>query len=108
MQKLYHGATIFVYPSFYEGFGLPVVEAMLSGCPVLTSNVSSLPEAGGPYSIKADPASVEDIAAKMHRMLIDEQLRNDIRQQSFDYAMQTFHPKVLAGQLMEVYKKTIR
>lgn len=108
LQKLYHGATIFVYPSFYEGFGLPVVEAMLSGCPVLTSNVSSLPEAGGPYSIKADPASVEDIAAKMHRMLIDEQLRNDIRQQSFDYAMQTFHPKVLAGQLMEVYKKTIR
>lgn len=108
LQKLYQGATLFVYPSFYEGFGLPVVEAMLSGCPVLTSNVSSLPEASGPYSLKADPASVEDIAKKMHLMLTDEQLCKDIRQQSFDYAMQAFHPQVLAEKLMNVYKKTIR
>lgn len=105
--KLYQGATIFVYPSFYEGFGLPVVEAMLSGCPVVTSNVSSLPEAGGPYSLKANPESAEDIAAQMQKLLESETLRQEIGKKSYDYAMQTFHPGTLAKQLVGVYRKQI-
>jgi glycosyltransferase involved in cell wall biosynthesis len=104
LQQLYSQAQLFVYPSFYEGFGLPVVEAMLSGCPVVSSNVSSLPEAAGPYSLLADPSSPEDIANKMRQALTDTELRARMITGSRQYAMQTFHPTVLAQRLMEVYK----
>ncbi|MBQ9642079.1 MAG: glycosyltransferase family 4 protein [Bacteroidaceae bacterium] len=106
LQQLYLHAQLFVYPSFYEGFGLPVVEAMLSGCPVVSSNVSSLPEAAGPYSLLANPASPEDIKEKMLQALTDTALRAHMIQGSRQYAMQTFHPTVLAQQLMSVYHST--
>ena len=105
LQQLYANAQLFVYPSFYEGFGLPVVEAMLSGCPVVSSNVSSLPEAAGPYSLLADPSSPEDIADKMLQALTDTEFRARMITGSRQYAMQTFHPTVLARRLMEVYSK---
>jgi len=107
LHQLYTDARLFIYPSFYEGFGLPVVEAMLSGCPVVTSNVSSLPEAAGPYSLKADPASPEDIADKMLQALTDTELRTRMVTGSLQYAMQTFHPSVLAQRLMGVYQKSL-
>jgi len=107
LMELYHKARAFVYPSFYEGFGLPVVEAALSGCPVVTSNVSSLPEAGGPFSLQADPTSIEDIRDKIMSVLTDSALRERMIQGGYDYAMNTFHPKVLAENLMSVYAKTI-
>lgn len=107
LKKLYTNAQLFVYPSFYEGFGLPVVEAQLCGCPVVTSNVSSLPEAGGPYALQANPDSAEDICNKMIKMLTDSELRRNAIEGGREYAMQTFHPSVLARQLMEVYRKTL-
>lgn len=63
LARLYLQAQVFVYPSLYEGFGLPVVEALSCGCPVVTSNVSGLPEVGGRAVIYIDPLSVESIAA---------------------------------------------
>jgi len=107
LQALYTCAKVFVYPSFYEGFGLPVVEAALSRCPVITSNVSSLPEAGGPYSLQADPASIEDIRDKIVTVLTDDALRENMIKGGYEYAMNTFHPKVLAEKLMSVYDKTL-
>lgn len=107
LMKLYANAELFVYPSFYEGFGLPVVEAQLCGCPVVTSNVSSLPEAGGPFAQKVAPDSVEDIANKMVNALTDSKLRADMVSGGRDYAFSTFHPKVLAHQLMAIYNKQI-
>ena len=107
LKKLYSNAQLFIYPSFYEGFGLPVVEAQLCGCPVVTSNVSSLPEAGGPWAQKADPNSAEDICNKMVKLLTDSELRAETIAEGREYAMQTFHPSVLAKQLMEVYRKTL-
>ncbi len=104
LHKLYAHALLLVYPSFYEGFGLPVVEAQLSGCPVVTSNVSSLPEAGGPYALKANPNSPEDIADNIARLLADETLRSELAIKAREYATSTFNPKVLARQLMEVYR----
>jgi len=65
LPALYWGAGAFIYPSLYEGFGLPIVEAMTMGCPVITSKTSSLPEVGGEAALYVDPLSVEDIAAKM-------------------------------------------
>ena len=106
LQALYRKAKLFVYPSFYEGFGLPVVEALLSECPVVTSNVSSLPEAGGPYSLQANPADTSDIAAKIKQVLTDDALRDSMRKQGRQWAMDNLHPKVLAGKLMAVYDST--
>lgn len=105
LQQLYTNAQLFVYPSFYEGFGLPVVEAQLCGCPVVTSNVSSLPEAGGPFSLKANPNSPEDICQMMIKALTDTAKREEMINCGRDYAMKTFHPTVLAHQLMDVYAK---
>jgi len=62
LPSLYSGAQVFVYPSLYEGFGLPILEAMASGCPVVTSNVSSMPEVAGEAAVLVDPENVEDIA----------------------------------------------
>jgi len=105
LQQLYLHAELFVYPSFYEGFGLPVVEALLCRCPVVTSNVSSLPEAGGPMSLYADPGDADDIAEKMRTALTDSTLRSAMRASGYDYAMAEFHPKVSADRLMTIYNK---
>jgi glycosyltransferase involved in cell wall biosynthesis len=105
LKRLYTNAEMLVYPSFYEGFGLPVVEAQLCGCPVVTSNVSSLPEAGGPFALQADPNSPEDICEKMTRLLTDTELRQKTIEGGRQYASKTFDPRKLARQLMGVYEK---
>jgi glycosyltransferase involved in cell wall biosynthesis len=70
------GAEAFVYPSLYEGFGLPVLEAMASGTPVITSNVSSLPEVVGEAAVLVDPADPASIAGGIERILVDIPLRS--------------------------------
>lgn len=107
LRSLYTDATLFVYPSFYEGFGLPVVEASLCKCPVLTSSISSLPEAAGPHAVLVDPYDNSDIARGMMKLLDSHELREQIGADSRRYAMQTFSPSVLATNLMNVYHKTI-
>lgn len=72
--EIYQNAKLFVYPSFYEGFGLPVAEAMACGCPVVTSNVSSLPEVAEEAAIFVDPHNVNDIADAILRILQNENL----------------------------------
>ena len=105
LRRLYKNAQLMVYPSFYEGFGLPVVEAQLCGCPVVTSNVSSLPEAGGPWAQQADPNSPEDICEKMVKLLTDSTLRQQSIEGGRAFAMETFNPQRLARQLMGIYEK---
>lgn len=107
LKRLYTNATLFVYPSFYEGFGLPVVEAQLCGCPVVTSNISSLPEAGGPFAQQADPNSPEDIRDKIQLLLTDTELIERTRIMGRQRALQTFDPVNLARQLMGVYKSIL-
>ena len=69
LPRLVAGAAVFVYPSLYEGFGFPVVQAMAAGAPVLTSNVSSLPEITGDAAVLVDPRSASDIASGLTRLL---------------------------------------
>jgi glycosyltransferase involved in cell wall biosynthesis len=78
MPFLYSGADCLVYPSFYEGFGLPVIEAMACGCPVITSNTSSLPEVAGDAAILVDPHSDTEIADAIYKILNDDNLRNNL------------------------------
>ena len=75
----YAGAALFLYPSLYEGFGLPVVEALACGIPTLTSNVSSLPEAGGPVALQAPPDDARALARAMRDALADSTLPERVR-----------------------------
>jgi glycosyltransferase involved in cell wall biosynthesis len=77
---LYRLARVFVFPSLYEGFGLPPLEAMASGTPVITSNVSSLPEVAGDAAMLIDPYETDAIAGAMRRVLMDDRLRDDMRE----------------------------
>lgn len=78
LPSLYKNALCFVLPSLYEGFGLPLLEAMKYDCPVLTSNVSSLPEAGGDAAVYFDPKDVDDIKEKIEGVITDSKLRSDM------------------------------
>ncbi len=80
LSVLYQLASVFVFPSLYEGFGLPPLEAMYYGTPVVTSNVSSLPEVVGDAAMLVDPYSSESIADGMRRVLTDEHLRAFLRE----------------------------
>lgn len=80
LRALYQGALALVFPSIYEGFGLPALEAMALGTPVITSNVSSLPEVVGDAALLVDPLSINEIANAMQRLLEDVQLREEMVQ----------------------------
>jgi glycosyltransferase involved in cell wall biosynthesis len=83
---LYRLAAVFVFPSLYEGFGLPPLEAMASGTPVITSNVSSLPEVVGDAAILIDPLKPEEIADAIRRVLTDPGLQQTLRERGFERA----------------------
>jgi alpha-1,3-rhamnosyl/mannosyltransferase len=76
LATLYRQADLFCYPSLYEGFGIPVLEAMQSGTAVLTSSVSSMPEVGGSAARYADPRDVGDIARGLRELITDPELRS--------------------------------
>jgi glycosyltransferase involved in cell wall biosynthesis len=79
LRSLYEAASVFVYPSFYEGFGLPPLEAMTCGCPVLVARSSSLPESCGDAALYCDPSSPADIAEKIKSLLDDPELAEKMR-----------------------------
>ena len=106
LPAIYQKATIFIYPSLYEGFGIPVLEALFSKTPVITSNISSLPEAGGPHSWQVDPNDPGQIAMGIEKILTDEDLRKKMIQKSFEYA-QKFLGGKLTAQLLNLYQKVI-
>jgi glycosyltransferase involved in cell wall biosynthesis len=99
LAALYRLAAVFVFPSLYEGFGLPPLEAMASGAPVITSNVSSLPEVVGDAAVLIDPYNPEAIADAMRRVLSDESLRQQLKERghirarhfSWDRSIQRVH-----------------
>jgi glycosyltransferase involved in cell wall biosynthesis len=86
MPVLLSGADALVFPSLYEGFGLPLVEAMACGCPVITSNVSAMPEVVGDAEVLVDPYSEGEIAYGMERVLTDAELRKQMRNRGFERA----------------------
>jgi glycosyltransferase involved in cell wall biosynthesis len=83
LPALLSGARLFVFPSLYEGFGLPVLEAMACGTPVVCSNVSSLPEVAGDAALLVDPLDVKGMAEAMNRLLQDEGLRTELVERGY-------------------------
>jgi glycosyltransferase involved in cell wall biosynthesis len=78
LPLLYNMATVFAYPSLYEGFGLPAAEALACGVPTLVSTDGALAEVVGDAALKVDQHSVEEIASGLHRLLTDDALRTDL------------------------------
>jgi glycosyltransferase involved in cell wall biosynthesis len=86
LRALYENAACFVYPSFYEGFGLPPLEAMTCGCPVVVSRAASLPEVCGDAAVYCDPCDPADIARAMERVLGNPAAQEDLRRRSLERA----------------------
>ena len=86
LVALYQMATCLVFPSLYEGFGLPVLEAMMAGCPVITSKTSSLPEVAGNAGLLVDPHNAGEIATTIIRLLQDDALRTSLQEQGREWA----------------------
>jgi len=96
-----------IYPSFFEGFGIPVVEALWSKMPVITSNLSCLPEAGGDGAYYVNPGSPEEIAEGMKKIYADKQFADALVERGWQH-VQDFTPEKCAASVMDVYKKVLR
>jgi len=81
--KLYQGALGFVFPSYYEGFGIPPLEAQACGCPVISSNKASMPEVLLDSALYFDPYNIDDIALHMKELIDDENLRSELREKGY-------------------------
>jgi len=103
LRHLYNLAEIFVFPSFYEGFGFPIVEAMSCGAAVVTSNVSSCPEVAGDGALTADPGSPEKIAEAMASLIEDQHLKQELQRRALERA-KVFSFRNTAEQTLEVYE----
>ena len=106
LAAMYRLAEVFVYPSRYEGFGIPMLEALCSGVPAIGATGSCLEEAGGDASLYTDPDSAEDLAQKIVRVLTDRSLRKEMIERGHQYAS-GFTGEVLADRLMEIYRECL-
>jgi len=106
LAAIYKLADIFIYPSFFEGFGIPVIEALFSKTVTITSNTSCLPEAGGPDSVYIDPKNHLDIQSKIKFLWDSESERTRRSDKGFEFA-QKFNDEPIAHQLMSLYQKNI-
>jgi glycosyltransferase involved in cell wall biosynthesis len=103
---IYQMAMALIYPSYYEGFGMPLLEAMLSRTPVITSNVSCLPEVGGDAAYYVDPANPEEIANGIKKILEAPAIADEMRSKGIRYA-ERFAPQKYAAHMMNIYKEVM-
>ena len=103
---LYRGASVFVYPSLFEGFGIPVLEALTSHVPVIAATGSCLEESGGPRSCYVAPDNADELAVQLQRILGDETLRQEMIACGDDYARQ-FTDEAIAQRLWAVYEQVM-
>jgi len=103
LPKIYQGAEIFIYPSRFEGFGIPIIEAIHSKIPVIAATGSCLEEAGGPSSSYINPDDADELVTKIERLMSNESERNAVTEQSLEY-VQRFEPVQIANELIKVYK----
>ena len=104
LRLWYRHAVGLIYPSLQEGYGLPVAEALLSECPVLTSERSAMLEACGPHALTVHPEDTEQMSGSMLQLASDSALADRLRVQGKAYALQKLDPSLLAGQWMEAYQ----
>ena len=104
LVSLYSMADVFAFPSFFEGFGIPPLEAMACGTPVITSNVSSLPEVASNAALLVNPHNIDEIAQAITHLLEDEQLRMELQKKGYQRAQQYTWDKS-AQKMLHVYEQ---
>ncbi len=107
LAGIYQCATISIYISIFEGFGLPVIEAMACGCPVITSKVSVLPETAGDAAVLCNPANFREIGEKIEMLLNNDVLRDELINKGYERA-KMFHPESYAKKLISLYTKILK
>lgn len=107
LSAIYKGATLYVQPSWYEGFGFPVIEALSQGTPVLSSNCGSLPEVGGEYVHYFDPNNNDELTAKLQELISNNTLRNKYQEAGITWSKK-FSWKNVAEETLRVYEKYAR
>jgi len=106
LPAIYQQAEVFVFPSVFEGFGIPVLEALNSKIPVITSNVSSLPEAGGAHSMYINPLDSKELEQALMRLFADSDLRNTMITNGQQHAL-NFREEKIAAALWDVYTELV-
>ncbi|MFV0604324.1 MAG: glycosyltransferase family 4 protein [Niabella sp.] len=106
MPAIYQSAAAFIYPSFYEGFGIPVAEGLASGVPVITSNTSCLPEAGGEAAYYVNPESADEMAAAFKNIINNPEQANSMVQKGL-VQVKKFDQQVYVKNVMDMYLKTV-
>ncbi len=104
LRTFYDVAKVFVFPSLYEGFGLPPLEAMAHGTPVVTSNTSSLPEVVGSGAVLVNPENVFEVMHAIHRVLVDQGLREKLKQKGYEQ-VQRFSWEDSVQRILRVYRE---
>ena len=107
LDALLEGAKMFIFPSLYEGFGLPLTEAMANGVPVITSNISSMPEIAKGRAVLVDPLNVAEITQAIYDLLADPELYQDLQEAGREYS-QKFNWEKTAQETLDVYKELIK
>lgn len=106
IAALYRSASLLVYPSIYEGFGIPLLEAMRWGTPVASSNSSSMPEVGGDAAVYFDPYSVEDMSQALCRALTNQSLRAELVRKG-QARVKLFTPEIMAARTVALYRRVL-
>lgn len=104
--SLYQLATAMIYPSYYEGFGMPIIEAMAGGVPVITSTTSCLPEISGPAAFLANPDKPEEMAEGMRKIYFDKEYVSNMKERGFEH-VKKFMPEIYVDDVMKMYKKAM-
>jgi glycosyltransferase involved in cell wall biosynthesis len=107
LPAVYGGAEAYVYPSLYEGFGLPPLEAMACGTPVICSSAASLPEVVGDAALSFDPCDTSALSTALIRLRADSELRADLQRKGLDRATQ-FSWERCADETLNVYREAMR
>ncbi len=103
LPSIYQLSSVFVYPSLFEGFGIPIIEALSSGVPVISTINGCFKEAGGPESLYIDPNDYEDLADKIDLCLENENLRLKMKEAGHEF-VKKFDPKIISKEIMNVYQ----
>ena len=103
MPSIYHGAELFAYPSRFEGFGIPIIEAISAGLTGVAATGSCLEEAGGDGVVYVNPNSVEECASALNHLLSDNEYKHSLTIKGKEY-IKRFSPDTIAKEIMELYK----